>query len=75
MTEIDVALTVFDAPTVLVAKDAVPVMVKVSEPILLLPYVTDTDVPASYTLFVAVIVTVKLRTVMFAVVLAVVLGV
>ena len=75
MTEIDVAFTVFDGPTVLVANDAVPVMVNVSEPILLLPYVTDTVVPPSYTLLEAEIVTVRVRVVMLAVVEAVVLAV
>ena len=69
------ALTGREVPAALLEKDAVPVIVNVSAASLLLPYVTDTEVPASYTLFAAEIVTVKVRKVMFAVVVAVVLGV
>ena len=54
---IPVAVTVFALPTALLANDAVPVIVNVSLTILLLAYATDTEVFASYTLLVAVIVT------------------
>ena len=68
------AVTVFEFPTVFEAKVAVPLTVKSSPAIRLSEYVTLAAVVLSYTLLLAVIVTARLRAVMFAVVVVVVLG-
>ena len=67
------AVTVLPAPTFLLAKVGVPLTVNTSPATRLSAYVTEAESVPSYTLFEAVMVTARLREVMSAVVVAVVL--
>ena len=65
---IELAVTVLPVPTVFEANVAVPLAVRLSPATRSSPYVTEAAVVPSYVLLVAVIVTVRVLTVMFTVV-------